>query len=170
MHQRAYENGLTIYAPWEDAKFDKPLTRQQMAKISSIFWAYFLGQEADTSEKKVMECSQYKDLSKSKWEMRWYVIQSCLLWNMWYAYDGVNLIKKFRPYDKLTVAQASVILSRMAWWNTYVISPKMWFEGHMYAAYDYGLIDDISDPSRIITRWEAFMMMYRLSQLMKSEK
>ena len=27
----------------------------------------------------------------------------------------VNLIKKFKPYDKMSVAQASVILSRMAW-------------------------------------------------------
>ena len=170
MHKRAYENWLTIYKPWEDAKFDKPLTRQQMAKISSIFWANFLNQKADASEWKVYECSQYTDLHKSKWEMRWYVVQSCLLWNMWYAYDGVNLIKKFNPYNKLTVAQASVILSRMAWWDKYVISPKKWYQWHMYAVYDHGLIDDISDPSRKITRWEAFMMMYRLDKLMNQSE
>ena len=170
MHKRAYENWLTIYKPWEDAKFDKPLTRQQMAKISSIFWANFLNQKGDVSEWKIMECSQYTDLHKSKWEMRWYVVQSCLLWNMWYAYDGVNLIKKFNPYNKLTVAQASVILSRMAWWDKYVISPKKWYQWHMYAVYDHGLIDDISNPQREITRWEAFMMMYRLSQMMETEK
>ena len=167
MHQRAYDNWLTIYKPWENAKFDQPLTRQQMAKISSIFWTKFLNQKADDSEWKVYECSQYKDLNKSKWEMRWYVVQSCLLWNMWYAYDGVNLIKKFNPYNKLTVAQASVILSRMAWWDKYVISPKKWYQWHMYAVYDHGLIDDISNPQREVTRWEAFMMMYRLSWLMK---
>ena len=170
MHQWAYDNWLTIYAPWEDAKFDQPLTRQQMAKISSIFWANFLNQKADDSEWKVYECSQYKDLSKSKWEMRWYVVQSCLLWNMWYAYDRVNLIKKFKPYDKMSVAQASVILSRMVWWTKYVISPKMWYQWHMQAVYDHGLIDDISNPQREITRWEAFMMMYRLDKLMNSEK
>ena len=170
MHQRAYENWLTIYAPWDDAKFDKPLTRQQMAKISSIFWTKFLNQKADDSERKIIECSQYKDLSKSKWEMRWYVIQSCLLWNMWYAYDGVNLIKKFKPYDKLSVAQASVILSRMAWWDKYILDSKQRYQWHMYAVYDHELIDDISDPSRVITRWEAFTMMYRLSQLMEGEK
>ena len=170
MHKWAYENWLTIYAPWEDAKFDQSLTRQQMAKISSIFWTNFLNQKADVSEWKIMECSQYTDLHKSKWEMRWYVVQSCLLWNMWYAYDGVNLIKKFNPYNKLTVAQASVILSRMAWWTKYVISPKMWYQWHMQAVYDHGLIDDISNPQREITRWEAFMMMYRLSQMMETEK
>ena len=170
MHKRAYENWLTIYKPWEDAKFNQPLTRQQMAKISSIFWTKFLNQKADDSEWKIIECSQYKDLSKSKWEMRWYVIQSCLMKNMWYAYDGVNLIKKFKPYDKMSVAQASVILSRMAWWTKYVISPKMWYQWHMQAVYDHGLIDDISDPQREVTRWEAFMMMYRLSKLMNESK
>ena len=169
MHKWAYDNGLTIYAPWEDAKFDQPLTRQQMAKISSIFWADFLGQKADASEWKIMECSQYKDLSKSKWEMRWYVIQSCLMKNMWYEYDNVNYIPKFKPYDKLSVAQASVILSRMARWTKYVISPEMWYQWHMQAVYDHELIDDISDPWRHITRWEAFMMMYRLDNMMKSE-
>ena len=170
MHKWAYDNWLTIYKPWEDAKFDQPLTRQQMAKISSIFWYKFLNQKADDSEWKVYECSQYTDLHKSKWEMRWYVVQSCLLWNMWYAYDGVNLIKKFNPYNKLTVAQASVILSRMAWWTKYVISPKMWYQWHMQAVYDHGLIDDISNPQREVTRWEAFMMMYRLSKLMNESK
>ena len=167
MHKWAYDNWLTIYKPWEDAKFDQPLTRQQMAKISSIFWYKFLNQKADDSEWKVYECSQYTDLHKSKWEMRWYVVQSCLLWNMWYAYDGVNLIKKFNPYNKLTVAQASVILSRMAWWDKYIMTPKQWYQWHMYAVYDHGLIDDISNPQREVTRWEAFMMMYRLSLLMK---
>ena len=171
MHRWAYDNWLTIYKPWEDAKFDKPLTRQQMAKISSVFWTNFLNQKADASEKKIYECSQYSDLDKSKWEMRWYVIQSCLMKNMWYHYDNVNYIPKFKPYDKLSVAQASVILSRMAWWTKYVISPKMWYQWHMQAVYDHGLIDDISDPSRKITRWEAFMMMYRLDKLMnESEK
>ena len=170
MHQRAYDNWLTIYKPWEDAKFDQPLTRQQMAKISSVFWANFLGQQADASEWNIMKCSQYEDLSKSKWEMRWYVVQSCLLWNMWYAYDGVNLIKKFKPYDKLTVAQASVILSRMVYWDKYILDSKQWYQWHMQAVYDHGLIADISDPSKVITRWEAFMMMYRLSQIMENEK
>ena len=167
MHQWAYDNWLTIYKPWEDAKFDHPLTRQQMAKISSIFWAKFLNQKADDSEWKIMECSQYKDLSKLKWEMRWYVIQSCLLWNMWYHYDNVNYIPRFMPYKGVSVAEASVILSRMAWWDKYIKTPKQWYQWHMQAVYDHGLIDDISDPKKEITRWEAFLMMYRLDKLMK---
>ena len=170
MHKWAYDNWLTIYKPWEDAKFDQPLTRQQMAKISSIFWAKFIGQKADDSEWKVYECSQYKDLHKSKWEMRWYVIQSCLMKNMWYEYDNIRYIPKFKPYNKLTLAQASIIISRMAWWDKYVISPKKWYQWHMYAAYDHGLIDDISDPHREISRREAFLMLYRLSLLMNSDK
>ena len=167
MHQRAYDNWLTIYKPWEKAKFDQPLTRQQMAKISSIFWANFLNQKADDSEWKVYECSQYTDLHKSKWEMRWYVIQSCLMKNMWYHYDNERYIAKFMPYKWVSVAEASVILSRMAWWDKYIMTPKQWYQWHMYAVYDHGLIDDISNPQREVTRWEAFMMMYRLSLLMK---
>ena len=170
MHKRAYDNWLTIYKPWEDAKFDQPLTRQQMAKISSIFWSSFLGQQADDSEWKIMECSQYSDLDKSKWEMKWYVVQSCLLWNMWYQFDNIHYIAKFKPYDKLTVAQASVILSRMSRWDKYILDSKQRYQWHMKAVYDHGLIDDISDPSKVITRWEAFLMMYRLSQMMENEK
>ena len=170
MHKWAYENWLTIYKPWEDAKFDKPLTRQQMAKISSIFWAKFLNQKADDSESKIMECSQYSDLSKSKWDMRWYVIQSCLLWNMWYEYDNINYIPRFMPYNKLTLAQASVIISRMAWWEKYIIDEWHWYQWHMKAVHDNGLIDDIKDPKRTITRGEAFLMLYRLDKMMNSEK
>ena len=170
MHKWAYDNWLTIYKPWEDAKFDKPLTRQQMAKISSIFWAKFIGQVADDSESKIMECSQYSDLSKSKWDMRWYVIQSCLLWNMWYEYDNINYIPRFMPYNKLTLAQASVIISRMAWWEKYIIDEWHWYQWHMKAVYDNGLIDDIKDPKRAITRGEAFLMFYRLDKMMNGEK
>ena len=166
VHKWAYENWLTRYANINDARMNDPINRAEMAKISSIFDINFLWKTPD--ESKEYECSQYSDISiPDLWEeLRYFVVQSCELWNMWYSYDNMNYISDFMPYDPLNVAQASVILSRMAWWKRYIIGPEMWYQWHIYAVYDNALLDDTSDPWRHITRREAFTAFYRLDNLL----
>ena len=168
VHKWAYENWLTKFGDINDARMNDPITRSEMAKISSIFDTNFLGKTPD--ESKESECSSYPDIQNMGGDLHYFVVQSCELWNMWYSYDNENHIENFMPYNPLNVAQASVILSRMAWWKKYIISPEKWYQWHMYAVYEHVLIDDTSDPWRHITRREAFTAFYRLDKLLKEKK
>ena len=168
VHKWAYENWLTKYANVMDARFDDPLNRAEMAKISSIFDVNFLWKTPDESKKSV--CSQYPDIKKLWDDLHYFVVQSCELWNMWYQYDNVDYISEFMPYDSVNIAQASIILSRLARWKKYIISPEMWYQWHLYAVYDNSLLDDASNPWRFITRREAFTAFYRLDKMLKENK
>ena len=168
VHKWAYENWLTKFGDINDARMNDPITRSEMAKISSIFDTNFLGKTPD--ESKESECSSYPDIQNMGGDLHYFVVQSCELKNMWYSYDNENHIENFMPYNPLNVAQASVILSRMAWWKKYIIGPEKWYQWHMYAVYEHVLIDDTSDPWRHITRREAFTAFYRLDKLLKEKK
>ncbi len=161
-HEWLYKNWLTQYSNASDARLGDPLTRSEMAKLSSIFATNVLWETPDESKQEF--CSQFADLSKLNGEMRNYVIKACELWYMWYQSNGVDALVKFRPYSPVTVAEASVIVSRMMWWNQNASSGKNWYKWHLYAAYNHWLLDDIRSPYRNITRWEAFEMFYRTSQ------
>jgi len=159
----AYEKGLTKYINIEDARLNDWLNRQEMAKISSIFAIEFLGK--DPNESKQNFCSKYLDMWKVDNEMKFFIVQSCKLWYMWYESNWIDTLRNFRPYTKLTLAEASTILSRIVRWNKYMMNWKWRFLKHLYAVYEKWLIDDIEDPYAIITRWDVYKMLYRLSLL-----
>ena len=159
VHEWSYQNWLTQYVNEKDARFWDYLTRSEMAKLSSIFATKMLWKTPDKSKEDF--CSQYVDLSKLNTEMKSYVIESCELWYMWYQFNWIDALAKFRPYSPVTLAEASVIVSRMLRWNQNVIDETQWYQGHLYAAYNHELIDDIRNPFRNITRWETFEMFYK---------
>jgi hypothetical protein len=98
-------------------------------------------------------------------EMKFFISQSCELWYMWYESNWIDTLRNFRPYTELTLAEASTILSRIVRWNKYMMNWKWRFLKHLYAVYEKWLIDDIEDPYAIITRWDVYKMLYRLSLL-----
>lgn len=161
-HEWSYQNWLTKYINASDARLGDSLTRSEMAKLSSIFATNVLWETPDESKQEF--CSQFADISKLNGEMREYVIKACELWYMWYQSNGVDALVKFRPYSPVTVAEASVIVSRMKWWNQNASSGKNWYKWHLYAAYNHRLLDDIRNPYKNITRWETFEMFYRASK------
>ena len=158
----AYKNGLTKYSDSSDARLWDNLIRSEMAKISSIFATKLLWEKPD--EDKQDFCSKLTDLSKLDEETRSYIIESCELWYMWYQSNWVDRLQKFRPYSSVTLAEASVIISRMLRWNQNAADWEDWYKWHLYADYNHELIDDISNPFKNITRWEAFEMFYRVFQ------
>ncbi len=161
-HEWLYKNWLTKYINASDARLGDSLTRSEMAKLSSIFATNVLWETPDESKQEF--CSQFADISKLNGEMRDYVIKACELWYMWYQSNGVDGLVNFRPYSPVTVAEASVIVSRMKWWNQNASSGKNWYKWHLYAAYNHRLLDDIRNSYRNITRGETFEMFYRASK------
>lgn len=161
-YQWAYANGLTKYGNMSDARLDDPLNRQEMAKISTIFAIKFATKTPDTNKRTA--CSQYSDLWKVTSDMEEFIIQSCELGYMWYRANGVDYLERFRPYTPVSVAEFSIILSRIVWWNRYAIDENHWYQWHMYAVYNNNLLDNITKPFDYITRREAYVMLYRLSK------
>ena len=157
----AYANGLTKYANMADARLEDPLNRQEMAKISTLFATKFVDKSPNT--KKRTSCSQYSDLWKVTSDMEEFIIESCELGYMWYRANGVDYLERFRPYTPVSLAEFSIILSRIMWWNRYAISEKQWYQWHLHAVYENNLIDNITKPFENITRKDAYLMLYRLT-------
>ena len=157
----AYANWLTKYSNIKDARLDEYMNRSEMAKISTIFATEFRWETPDESKREF--CSKFSDLWKVEEDTKEYIIQSCELWNMWYQANGVDELQRFRPYTPVSVAETSIILSRMMWWNKYAVSENKWYQWHLWAVYEHRLIDNISNPFNNITRKDAFVMLYRLS-------
>lgn len=158
----AYDNGLTKYANMSDARMDDLLNRQEMAKISTIFATKF--QWETPNEKKRNDCSQYPDLWKTTKDMQEFIIQSCELGYMWYRANGVDYLERFRPYTPVSVAEVSIILSRIMWQNKYAISENLWYQWHLHAVYENNLLDNITKPFDYIARKDAYVMLYRISK------
>lgn len=161
----AYDNGLTKYANMSDARLDDLLNRQEMAKISTIFATKFHWETPNKNKRE--DCSQYSDLWKVTSDMEEFIIQSCELGYMWYRANGVDYLERFRPYTPVSIAEVSIILSRIMWKNKYAISETLWYQWHLHAVYENNLLDNITKPFDYITRKDAYLMLYRLSKTLK---
>jgi hypothetical protein len=96
--------------------------------------------------------------------MEEFIIESCELGYMWYRANGVDYLERFRPYTPVSLAEFSIIISRIMWWNTYALNEKQWYQWHLRAVYENNLIDNITKPFEYITRKDAYLMLYRLSK------
>ena len=157
----AFTEWLTKYNNIWDARMWDFLNRSEMAKITTIFATKFRWETPDENKKEF--CSKYSDLWKVEEDTKEYIIQSCELWYMWYQANWVDALERFRPYTPVSVAEVSIILSRLMWWNRYAVSENKWYQWHLWAVYEHRLIDNISKPFNDITRKDAFTMLYRLS-------
>ena len=157
----AFTEWLTKYNNISDARMWDFLNRSEMAKITTIFATKFRWETPDENKKEF--CSKYSDLWKVEEDTKEYIIQSCELWYMWYQANWVDALERFRPYTPVSVAEVSIILSRLMWWNRYAVSENKWYQWHLWAVYEHRLIDNISKPFNDITRKDAFTMLYRLS-------
>jgi hypothetical protein len=96
--------------------------------------------------------------------MQEYIIQSCELGYMWYRANGIDALDRFRPYTPVSIAEVSIILSRIMWQNKYAINENLRYQWHLHAVYEYNLLDNISKPFDYILRKDAYIMLYRISK------
>jgi hypothetical protein len=96
--------------------------------------------------------------------MQEYIIQSCELGYMWYRANGIDALDRFRPYTPVSVAEVSIILSRIMWQNKYAINENLWYQWHLHAVYENNLLDNITKPFDYIIRKDAYIMLYRISK------
>ena len=110
------------------------------------------------------------DMDRVTEDLKEYVIESCELWYMWYMANWEAYLESFSPHTPVSVAQASIIISRMSRWNKYAINENQWYQWHLNAVYENWLVDDISKPFANIMRGDAFKMLYRLFKVQNTWK
>ena len=105
----AYNNWITTMSTIDKANMNWEITRIALAKMVSNYAMNNLKKKWDMSKKCVFtDVTSDLDKQYDNW-----VTNACQLWLMW------QWITRFRPYDKVTVAEFWTILSRLLYWDKY---------------------------------------------------
>ncbi|MDR2541261.1 MAG: hypothetical protein LBD11_05900, partial [Candidatus Peribacteria bacterium] len=159
-YEWAYQNGITTMDTYEKARIMDPITREEMAKMISVYATTFLDKKPDLTKS---ACSQFEDLSVTTVEMQHYMTLSCQLGLMGMNGDGVGVQLRFNPYPWLTRAEAGTVLSRMFRGLQYAtqLGDETYYGKHLQALKKAGIMNYISDPSLLELRGNIFIMLMR---------
>ena len=154
----SYKNWITTQNTIEKANINWNLTRQAMAKMIVNFSKNIL----KTAKVKVSDknACKFDDENSITEDLRESVKEACELWLMW------KWVKSFDPKDTLTRWQFWTILSRALWWDTY----DWWepyYEKHLIALQEAGIMSNIDNPDRKELRWNVMIMLMRWETLIK---
>ena len=86
----------------------------------------------------------FRDVSSDlDWKYGKWISESCMLWIMW------EWIRNFRPYDNVTRAEFSAVLSRLLFWTN---DGTPYYKPHIDTLY-YAKIISNTEPEKIEKRW-----------------
>ncbi|MDD3868674.1 MAG: leucine-rich repeat domain-containing protein [Candidatus Absconditabacteria bacterium] len=162
VYTRAYEKGLTTMSSLEAARFDDAITRAEFAKVISVYATKYLEKIPDSSK---TACAEYKDLNTTNAELAGYVVQSCELGLMGYWSNGVVTKEYFSPNGVVTRAEVATILSRLLRGNIYAGEEINWYQEHLSAVKNAGIIQIDIDPKTKELRGNIFTMFQRMDAL-----
>lgn len=132
----AYNNGITTMTSIDKANMNWEITRIALAKMISNFSLNVLKKNKHFNyEPKFDDVSTELNKQYDNWATNAYQLE--LMWQ-W--------ISKFRPYDKVTVAEFWTILSRLLYGNDYNYW-KPYYQDHLTALYHAWIMSDISNPT-----------------------
>jgi len=146
----------------EAARFDDAITRAEFAKVISVYATKYLEKIPDSSK---TACAEYKDLNTTNAELAGYVIQSCELGLMGYWSNGVVTKEYFSPNGVVTRAEVATILSRLLRGNIYAGEEINWYQEHLSAVKNAGIIQIDIDPKTKELRGNIFTMFQRMDAL-----
>ena len=149
----AFNYEITTQPTIEDAKLDKDITRQAMAKMIVNFSEKYLGRAPDNYK----EC-EFSDPDGTE-NLKPYIKEACQLGLMG---QNTNI---FKPMDSVTYAQFWVMLSRALWWNTYEWSTP-YYLAHLTALQEAWILDYIPNPTETtITRGEVILSLKKSADI-----
>ena len=120
-----------------------------MAKMIANYATKVLGLKPDTTR----DCT-FDDVANVSPELQWYITEACQLGLM-----GVG-INNFDPNGWVTRAQLGTMLSRALYGNTYNHDGILYYEEHLQALKDHGIITN-TNPNIKEIRWYFMLMLYR---------
>jgi len=137
----------------DSARLSDGLTRAELAKMMVWFSVNIMGKELPTE----LKC-KFSDISKIDSSLKTAVLQACELWIMG------QWITKFRPNDKVIRAEFATVFSRVLYGDKYNKSEWNYYEDHIKALKEAGILTNDNPTMKEIRGW-VMLMMYRFANI-----
>ena len=152
----AYKQWITTMPTIERAKLDSYITREQLAKMMVVFMSKVLGKKPV-----INKTVKYRDVSvKTRWQEFYDYIQLAYQYQIMWINAKWKPIRYFNPSWKVTRAEFATVLSRVLYWSKYNQSWSKYYEKHIKALENDGILTNI-DPSIQELRWWIMLMLFR---------
>ena len=161
-YEWALENGITTINDIEKARLADGLTRAELAKMMSQYMTKVLWQTPTVTGEKV----NYADVNSSLGDLADFIQTAYDYKIMWINADGTPL-KEFNPSGKVTRAEYATVFSRVLYGDKYNKSEWNYYEDHLNALKEAGILTNTTPTIQEIRGW-VMLMMYRSSNV-KSE-
>ena len=156
-YQRAYKYGITTKPSIEAAKLDNSITRQAFSKmiinyLENVVWV----------SQPILDSCYFPDESRITNDLKPYTKKTCaykIMWSDW---------KPFKPTDPVNRAQLWTVLSRILWWDLYNNGWKWYYVYHLNALQYNGIMNNISNPTSYVKRWDVLVMLKRMYERFSS--
>ena len=86
--------------------------------------------------------------------------------------DGITPAPKFRPNDFVTRAEFGTFMSRLVFGDTYnskTANDPKWYQAHLEALKEHGIITQIDMPLKLELRARALVIMYRTAEFLAKQ-
>lgn len=160
----AKENGITT-VELEDSRLDAQIIRWEVAKMISRFYTNVLKKTIVHID--ACNPQNYSDYDTTDEETRWYIYDACSIWLMGWKNDKSVILDVFRPGAFITKAEFAAILSRMLYDTQSDNNSETWFQPHVDALLQNGIIQSFASPNTFEIRWNVLDMLLKASNIMK---
>lgn len=150
----AINNWITTIDDVSKVKFNKKITRAELAKMMVVFMSWVLEKEPILTGD-----INYEDVDPQKlWDLTWYIELAYKYQIMWIKADWSSL-KNFNPDRTVTRAEFATVLSRVLYGNIYNQTWKNYYEKHIEALEKANILSN-TNPDLVEARWWIMTMLY----------
>lgn len=153
-YEWALEKGITTINDIEKARLTDWLTRAELAKMMSQYMTQVLWKTPADAEK-----VEYADVDESLWDLADFIQTAYAYKIMWINADGTPL-ENFNPNGQVTRAEYATVFSRVLYGDKYNKSEWNYYEDHLAALKEAGILTNTTPTIQEI-RWWVMLMMYR---------
>ena len=153
-YEWALEKWITTINDIEKARLTDGLTRAELAKMMSQYMTKVLWKTPAETEK-----VEYADVDESLWDLADFIQTAYAYKIMGIDADGTPL-KNFNPNGKVTRAEYATVFSRVLFGDKYNKSEWNYYEDHLNALKDAGILTNTTPTIQEVRGW-VMLMMYR---------
>ena len=151
----AINNWITTIDDVSKVKFNKKITRAELAKMMVEYMSWTLQKEPIITWE-----VNYTDVDTKKlWDLAWYIQLAYQYQIMWINADWTP-IEDFNPNKTVTRAEFSTVLSRVLFGNIYNQNWSNYYEKHIDALAKANIISN-TNPNLLEARWWIMIMLYK---------
>ena len=148
----AFIRGITTQPSIEKADLERGLTRAEMAKMMSVYATKVLGKKALKAD-----LPSYADTKEIKGDLADYIQLAYQLGIMGVDAEG-NALANFNPYAEVTRAEFGTVLSRVMFGNKFNQTGEKFFEKHLEALKEAGVLKDTTAANKELRGWVMLML------------